>query len=77
MLHQIDKYQCSACNLKSKHITVLIRNPSPFAGVKHQKRKEFIAGLIKGWAVGPFLASIDEFSRHTICENCGIKTIEN
>ncbi|MDD1780070.1 hypothetical protein LRP49_02555 [Enterovibrio sp. ZSDZ35] len=76
MLHQIESYPCTACHITSKHITVLIRNPSPFQGAKDQKRKEFIAGLIKGWAVGPFLASMDEFSRHTICENCGRKTIE-
>ncbi|MCF7481538.1 hypothetical protein L3V31_07330 [Vibrio sp. J1-1] len=77
MHYQIDSYECAACRTKSKHITVLVRKPSPFSGSIHRKYKEFIAGLIKGWAVGPFLASMDEFSRHTICERCGHKTIEN
>nr|WP_249199298.1 hypothetical protein [Photobacterium sp. GJ3] len=77
MLHQIEMYPCSTCQTKSRHIIVLIRNPSAFAESNHRKYKEFIAGFIKGLAVGPFLAAMDEFSRHIICENCGRKTVEN
>lgn len=43
----------------------------------NRKLKEFISGFIKGWALGPFIASMDEFSRHLVCENCGEKTIED
>ncbi|EPP22186.1 hypothetical protein L911_2310 [Vibrio fluvialis I21563] len=56
---------------------MLVRKASPYQDHPHRKWKEFIAGAVKGWALGSFVASMDEFSRHLICENCGHKTIED
>lgn len=41
-----------------------------------QKRTAFIKDFITGWAAGPFLANMDRFERHAICENCGNKVID-
>ncbi|MFT6908413.1 MAG: hypothetical protein ACJAS1_005114 [Oleiphilaceae bacterium] len=67
---------CKPCGVETPHILVLVRKPSAFANSKNRKRKEFIAGLIKGWFLGPFIASMDDLSRHLICEKCGTTTIE-
>ncbi|MCZ5986269.1 hypothetical protein [Vibrio parahaemolyticus] len=45
-------------------------------GDKNRNKKEFIAGFLKSVVFGAFLASMDEFERHLICENCGHKTIQ-
>jgi len=47
------------------------KQPTP-----EQKRKAFIKDFITGWAAGPFLANMDRFERHAICEHCGTKVIE-
>lgn len=72
-----EKGFCKSCGVSTSHILVLVRKPSPFKNSKNRKRKEFIAGLIKGWLVGPFIAAMDELSRHLICEKCGTKTIDD
>ncbi len=77
MSEQIENCFCKSCHQDTQHVVVLVRKPSPFEHDKNRKIKEFIAGLIKGWFVGPFIASADEFSRHLICEKCGTKTIED
>jgi hypothetical protein len=38
---------------------------------------DFLTGLIKSAAVGAFEASMDDFSRHSICEQCGKKTVND
>lgn len=76
MTNQKERYLCKSCGVETMHILVLVRKPSAFENVKNRKRKEFIAGLIKGWFLGPFIASMDELSRHLICEKCGTKIIE-
>jgi len=68
---------CKSCAARTCHILVLVRKPSPFKDAKNRNRKEFIAGLIKGWFLGAFVASMDELSRHLICEKCGTKTIDD
>ncbi|WP_428774428.1 hypothetical protein [Vibrio sp.] len=68
---------CPTCGVETQHIVVLVRKESPFKGSKNQKFKEFIAGVIKGWALGAFVASMDEFSRHLICEKCGAKIVQD
>ena len=68
---------CAECHRDTSHIVVLVRKPSEFRGEKNQKLKEFFAGVVKGWALGAFVASMDEFSRHKVCEVCGTKIIED
>ncbi len=68
---------CPCCKVETRHHLVLVRKENPFQGQKNQKWKEFIAGAIKGWALGAFLASMDEFERHLICECCGNKIVES
>ncbi|ASI92361.1 MULTISPECIES: hypothetical protein [Vibrio] len=68
---------CSVCGKNTDHVVVLVRKESPFKEDKKRKRKEFLTGFLKGWAFGAFLASMDDFSRHCICEQCGTKTIED
>ncbi|MFV0450120.1 MAG: hypothetical protein ACK5MF_16980 [Vibrio sp.] len=68
---------CSDCEIETYHVVVLVRKQSQFTGEKYRNLKEFIAGAIKGWAVGAFIASMDDFERHLVCENCGNKTIES
>jgi hypothetical protein len=77
MSDQTETYFCKSCGVETSHILVLVRKPSDFENSKYRKRKEFIAGVIKGWFLGPFVASMDEFSRHLICEKCGTKIIED
>ena len=67
---------CESCAKETLHILVLVRKESPFKDAKDNKKKSFIAGLIKGFFLGPFVSSMDEFSRHLICEQCGDKIIE-
>lgn len=77
MLRQTEVHLCHPCGVETHHIVILVRKPSPYQDDPHRKCKEFIAGAVKGWALGSFVASMDEFSRHLICENCGHKTIED
>ncbi|WP_369433711.1 hypothetical protein [Psychromonas sp. MME1] len=77
MLKQTEMCFCKSCAASTHHILVLVRKPNPFKNVKNRKRKEFIAGLIKGLMVGPFIAAMDDFSRHLICEKCGTTTIDD
>lgn len=77
MSDKIEMCICNSCGSQTPHILVLVRKKSAFKNDKKRKRKEFIAGVIKGWFLGPFVASMDEFSRHLICEKCGSKTIDD
>ncbi|PSU35187.1 hypothetical protein [Photobacterium lutimaris] len=68
---------CPCCRVETYHVVVLVRKPSVYRNQNHSNMKEFISGFIKGWALGAFVASMDEFSHHFVCENCGEKTIED
>ncbi len=76
MSDQTEMCFCKSCRVETLHIVVLVRKTSAFENANNRKRKEFIAGFIKAWFVGPFLASMDDFSRHIICEKCGTTIIE-
>ncbi len=76
MSDQTEMCFCKSCRVETLHIVVLVRKASAFENAKNRKRKEFIAGFIKSLFVGPFLASMDDFSRHIICEKCGTTIIE-
>lgn len=67
---------CGSCKDDTSHVVVLVRKQSPYKGSKNQTTKEFWAGVVKGWFLGAFIASMDEFERHKVCEACGEKTIE-
>ncbi|HHF2927589.1 TPA: hypothetical protein ACPJ0K_001200 [Vibrio alginolyticus] len=77
MSHKREVCYCSDCCTDTHHVVVLVRKPSAFKGAKNQKFKEFLAGAIKGWALGAFVASMDEFERHPVCVKCGKKTVES
>ncbi|EKY4203055.1 hypothetical protein RCQ54_002090 [Vibrio alginolyticus] len=77
MSHKTEVRYCSDCGTDTHHVVVLVRKPSAFKGAKNQKFKEFIAGAIKGWTLGAFVASMDEFERHLVCVKCGKKTVES
>ncbi|WP_375057973.1 hypothetical protein [Zobellella sp. DQSA1] len=68
---------CASCGTETRHVVVLVRKTSAFKNEQNGKFKEFISGVVKGWFLGAFVASMDEFSRHRICETCGEKVIEN
>lgn len=68
---------CGQCNHDTKHLVVLVRKESPYQGQKNKSLKDFFAGLLKGWMLGPFVAEMDEYERHLICEVCGSKTIQD
>ena len=67
---------CKVCAKETQHVLVLVRKENVFNDAKNSKKKNFIVGLIKGFFLGPFVASMDEFSRHLICKQCGDKIIE-
>ncbi|OIQ26522.1 hypothetical protein [uncultured Vibrio sp.] len=77
MPEQIEHGFCCVCAEQTKHVVVLVRKPREYVGKQNRSVKEFISGFVKSCAVGGFLASMDEFARHKICEQCGTKTIEN
>ncbi|MEZ8715521.1 hypothetical protein AB6D81_05935 [Vibrio splendidus] len=77
MNNTIEQCYCTACREDTQHVVVLVRKTSAFADKPNQKRSEFWAGMIKGWFLGPFIASMDEFSRHLVCEKCGHKEIQS
>ncbi len=76
MSHKIEVHHCSICNEDTEHVVILVRKKSKFIDQKNRGIKEFFAGFIKSWALGPFLASMDEFERHLVCKVCGEKNIE-
>ncbi|HIF6190021.1 TPA: hypothetical protein ACX3IO_000066 [Vibrio parahaemolyticus] len=76
MSNKTEVLMCPTCGVERHHVVVLVRKKSGFEGDKNRKKKEFIAGFLKSVVFGAFLASMDEFERHLICENCGHKTIQ-
>ncbi|MGI0117890.1 hypothetical protein [Zooshikella sp. RANM57] len=77
MSKKTEVHFCPSCGVERHHIVVLVRKPSGFENSSNRKFKEFVSGLIKGWFVGPFSVSMDDLSRHLICEKCGTKIIED
>lgn len=72
MLSTKEMNYCSQCDMKTTHIVVLVRDEP-----KASKLKDFVGGFIKSASVGAFEASMDDFSRHSICEQCGKKTVND
>ncbi|MFB2850049.1 hypothetical protein [Aeromonas veronii] len=76
LLSSTEQRYCPSCQRETNHVVVLVdksfgKQPKP-----EQKRTAFIKDFITGWAAGPFLANMDRFERHVICENCGNKVID-
>jgi ribosomal protein L44E len=67
---------CPSCQALTQHVVVLVRKPSPYESSPNRTQKEFFSGFVKSIFLGAFIASMDEFSRHVICEKCGNKTVE-
>jgi ribosomal protein L44E len=72
MLTNEETHYCSQCSEETKHIVVLVREAPA-----ENKLKDFFKGFIKSAAVGAFESAMDDFSRHSICEVCGKKTIND
>lgn len=77
MANQTEVHFCHSCNIETHHVLILVRKPSGFENASNRKLKEFVTGFIKSWWLGSFIAAMDEFSRHLICENCGEKIIDD
>ncbi|EPO5780607.1 hypothetical protein ACUCAK_003020 [Vibrio harveyi] len=77
MSRKTEVFLCPKCGVETHHVVVLVRKKSTFEGDKNRGKKEFITGFLKSAVFGAFLASMDDFSRHLICENCGNKTIQD
>ncbi|WP_234919237.1 hypothetical protein, partial [Aeromonas veronii] len=76
LLSSTEKRFCSSCQRETNHVVVLVDKSFGQQLTPEQKRKAFIKDFITGWAAGPFLANMDRFERHAICENCGNKVID-
>ncbi|MGR2669392.1 hypothetical protein [Vibrio campbellii] len=77
MSNKTEVVMCPSCGLETHHVVVWVRKKSAFEGDKNRSKKEFISGFLKSTVFGAFLASMDDFSRHLICENCGNKIIQD
>ncbi|MFQ1827572.1 hypothetical protein ACK38R_16030 [Aeromonas veronii] len=76
LLSSTEQRFCSSCQRETNHVVVLVDKSFGQQLTPEQKRKAFIKDFITGWAAGPFLANMDRFERHAICENCGNKVID-
>lgn len=76
MSDQTEMCFCKSCRVETLHVVVLVRKASGFENSKDREHNEFMAGFMKSLFVGAFIASMDEFSRHIICEKCGTTIIE-
>ncbi|NOH95797.1 hypothetical protein [Vibrio sp. 99-70-13A1] len=72
MLKSEEIHYCSQCSIKTKHIVILVRDEP-----EKSKTTGFLKGFVKSLFVGAFEASMDDFSRHSICEQCGKKTVND
>ncbi|HHQ4783026.1 hypothetical protein [Aeromonas veronii] len=76
MLSSTEQRYCPSCQRETNHVVVLVDKSYGKEVKPEQKRTAFIKDVITGWAAGPFLANMDRFERHAICENCGNKVID-
>ncbi|MFM5695581.1 hypothetical protein ACET6Y_17885, partial [Aeromonas veronii] len=76
LLSSTEQRYCPSCQRETNHVVVLVDKSFGKQPTPEQKRTAFIKDFITGWAAGPFLANMDRFERHTICENCGNKVID-
>ena len=76
LLASTEKRFCPHCQRETNHVVVLVDKSFGKQPTPEQKRKAFIKDFITGWAAGPFLANMDRFERHAICEKCGNKVID-
>lgn len=77
MADKIEKHFCKCCDKETEHVLILVRKKTGFENSNNRKIKEFVAGFIKSWFLGPFIANMDNFSRHLICQTCGEKIIDD
>ncbi len=76
LLSSTEQRVCPSCQRETNHVVALVDKTFGQQLTPEQKRKAFIKDFITGWAAGPFLANMDRFERHAICENCGNKVID-
>ncbi|MFB2854602.1 hypothetical protein ACE1BL_06280 [Aeromonas allosaccharophila] len=76
LLSSTEKRVCPHCQRETNHVVVLVDKSFGKQPTPEQKRNAFIKDFITGWAAGPFLANMDRFERHAICEKCGNKVID-
>ncbi|MCJ8215260.1 hypothetical protein [Aeromonas veronii] len=76
LLLSTEQRVCPSCQRETNHVVVLVDKSYGKEVKPEQTRTAFIKDFITGWAAGPFLANMDRFERHAICENCGKKVID-
>ncbi|HHQ4884505.1 TPA: hypothetical protein ACSP3N_001072 [Aeromonas veronii] len=76
MLTSNERRFCPSCQCETSHVVVLVDKSFGQQPTPEQKRKAFIKDFITGSAASPFLANMDRFERHAICEHCGNKVID-
>ncbi|MFQ2014541.1 hypothetical protein ACK336_15045 [Aeromonas veronii] len=76
LLSSTEQRVCPSCQRETNHVVVLVDKSFGQQLTPAQKRKAFIKDFITGWAAGPFLANMERFERHAICEHCGNKVID-
>ncbi len=76
LLSSTEQRVCPSCQRETNHVVVLVDKSFGKQPTPEQKRTAFIKDFITGWAAGPFLANMDRFERHAICEYCGNKVID-
>jgi ribosomal protein L44E len=77
MDEKIEKHYCKCCGKETDHVLILVRKKTGFENSSNRKFKKFIAGFIKSWFLGSFIAAMDDFYRHLICKICGEKIIDD
>lgn len=55
MSRQTEVRLCHPCGVETHHFVILVRKPSSYQDHPHRKWKEFIAGVVKGWALEALL----------------------
>ncbi len=76
LLSSTEQRVCPSCQRETNHVVVLVDKSFGQQLTPEQKHTAFIKDFITGWASGPFLANMDRFERHAICEHCGNKVID-
>ncbi|HHQ4761700.1 TPA: hypothetical protein ACSP8C_002075 [Aeromonas veronii] len=76
LLSSTEQRYCPSCQRETNHVVVLVDKSYGKEVKPEQKRTAFIKDFITGWAAGPFLANMDRFECHAICEKCGNKVID-
>ena len=68
---------CEQCKKATEHKEIIKQKPSKYGTSRKEKFKAFVSGFFAGVAVGPALASLELLDRYVVCQQCGLKKLEN